>query len=133
MIFVDKRESKPWTLTNAWAGVATTAITMKTGDYTNGIIIQERKSVADLIMCCGKAKRRFWAELDRGFDHLIIEGDMAAITTHLKARHSRMTPQYIKKCLDEITDRGIQVHLCKNREAAAALALEILTSTEVKV
>ncbi|MDD4247541.1 MAG: hypothetical protein PHT13_00285 [Methanosarcina sp.] len=128
MIYVDKREKTPWMLTNAWAGVAVTAATLKTADYSNGTVLVERKAVGDFINCCGKSKTRFMAEVDRGFDYLIIEGNRDALAAYLKKRHSRMTIKYIDKVINEIKARGIVVILSDNREAAAKTALEILAA-----
>ena len=128
MITIDTREQKPWSLTEAWSDVEYTVDTMHTGDYTNGSIIIERKSIPDICNCCGKQKKRFWKELERGFDLLIIEGTMVDIRAHLKKRHSRMTPQYISKCLKEVhEDFGISVILAESREDAACIALTLLT------
>ncbi|MDD3039607.1 ERCC4 domain-containing protein [Bacteroides sp.] len=130
MITIDTREQKPWSLTDAWSGVSFTVATLSTGDYSNGNVIIERKSIPDICNCCGKSKQRFWNELARGFDYLIIEGDEQDITAHLKKRHSRMSQKYILKCLHEIRDNfGVEVILAGSREDAARIALEILGGT----
>ena len=108
MITVDTREKKP--LSTHWDCELYTVGTLKTGDYTNGTIIIERKTISDLCNTLGKGKRKFYKELERGFDYLIVEGKHSDIATHLKRVKSRMTPQYIEHCLKEVhEDYGVQV------------------------
>jgi ERCC4-type nuclease len=132
-IYVDTREQLPFSLTEAWDGVEVERITMETADYTNdnGLLL-ERKSVPDICNCCGKAKKRFMREVERGFHYLIIEGSQSDIAKHLKYRRSRMTPQYIMSVLKRLHSHyGIEVIMCKDREEAAAIALYILQNGEL--
>jgi len=126
VIYYDTREKTPFTLTEAWKGVETERITMKTADYTNGVIKIERKGIGDLIGTLGRGRVRFMKEVDRGFDHLVIEGTREDIARYLKKRHSRMSINYIMLLLHIIEGKGIKVHLCDGREAAAELALNLL-------
>ena len=129
MITVDTREKLPWS--QYWNSDIYTIATLKTGDYSNGIIKIERKSVNDICDSLGKSKKRFYREIERGFDYLIIEGSEREIATHLKSVGSRMTPQYIMSCLKEIhLDYSIEVIMAKDRESAADIALHLLTNCE---
>jgi ERCC4-type nuclease len=132
-IYVDTREQLPFSLTEAWEGVEVERITMQTADYTNdnGLLL-ERKSVPDICNCCGKQKKRFMAEVERGFHYLIIEGGRDEIARHLKYRRSKMTPQYIMSFLKKLHHNyGIEVIMCKDREEAAAIALYILQNGKI--
>ncbi|NOR85391.1 hypothetical protein GQ473_04680 [archaeon] len=125
MITVDTREKLPWSV--YWPDNTYVVATLSTGDYSNGNILIERKSITDLCNSLGKGKKRFYREIERGFDFLIIEGCKADITTHLKYVNSRMTSQYIMHCLKEIyEDYGIQIIFADDRENAAEIALHIL-------
>lgn len=128
-IYQDTREKKGFSKTDTWAGICVEIVTMKTADYSNdsGLLL-ERKSVSDICNSCGKQKKRFYKECERGFDYLIIEGSEAEIARHLKKVRSRMSVKYIMKCLKEIHELfGANVIMCNNREHAAEIALELLS------
>lgn len=126
-IIIDTREKKPFSLCEAWSGVATETATMSTGDYTNGKIVIERKGVGDFINCCGKSRERFTKELERGFDYLIIEGGLAEIQSYLRRVRSRMGVFYIFSMMSMIRKKyGVEVIMCRDREAAARVALKLL-------
>jgi ERCC4 domain len=64
---IDTREQRPWEL----GPLRTMRATLRTGDYSilglsdpGGIAI-ERKSLGDLLQCCGGARKRFSEELER--------------------------------------------------------------------
>lgn len=129
IIKVDTREKKPFTSTQAWQGIATETATMTTGDYTNGKIVIERKGAGDFINCCGKEKKRFYKELARGFDYLIIEADLPGLKQQLRTSRSKMKIQYIIHVILEIRrEYGCDVILCKDRESAAKVALHLLSA-----
>ena len=126
MITIDTREKLPWS--EYWNDSIYTIATLKTGDYSNGTVSIERKSINDLCNSLGKGKKRFYREIERGFDYLIIEGGETDIAPHLNYIGSRMTQQYIMRCLQEIhNDYGIQVILAGDRESAASIALTLLS------
>lgn len=134
MIYIDTREKKSFAETDSWKNVKVEYITMATADYTNsdGHIKIERKSISDLCNSVGKNKKRFWRELDRGFSHLIIEGNELDITRHLKKVGSRMTPQYIMHCLKKIhINYDVEVIMAEDRENAAEIALHILNDYNI--
>ena len=125
MITVDTREKHPFSL--HWDSELYTVGTLKTGDYTNGTIIVERKTISDLCNTLGKGKRKFYKELERGFQYLIIEGCIEDIPPHLKRVKSKMTPQYIEHCLRDIHDNyGVQI-IFGSTEDCASITLSILS------
>jgi len=124
MITVDTREQHPFS--GFWDESVFTIATLKTGDYSNGTTVIERKTIPDLCNSLGKGKKRFYREVKRGFDYLIIEGNISDINPHLINVNSNMTPQYIMHCLKEIHDEhGIQV-IFGTTEYCANLTLSIL-------
>ena len=126
MIIVDTREKLPWSI--YWPDNTYVIATLSTGDYSNGNILIERKSIADLCNSLGKGKKRFYREIERGFDFLIIEGNESDIVDHLKKIKSHMSPQYIMHCLKEIHKvYTIQV-IFASREECASIALYLLQS-----
>lgn len=128
MIIVDTREKQP--LIQFWAPSEYIVQTLKTADYANEdeSIKVECKQVGDFINCCGKDKKRFTAELKRGFDYLIIYGHMNDIAPHLLRVNSSMTPQYIIHCLKNVHEEyGVQI-IFTDREEAASI-IKILLNT----
>nr|WP_321498661.1 ERCC4 domain-containing protein [uncultured Methanolobus sp.] len=126
-IIIDTREKKPFSQCESWSGVAYEVATLKTADYSNGKITIERKAVGDFINCCGRSKARFTKELERGFDYLIIEGGLAEIQSYLRKVRSKMGVYYIFAMMKMIRHKyGIEVIMCRDREAAARVALRLL-------
>lgn len=125
MITVDTREKLPWS--QYWPNGSYIVGTLKTGDYTDGKIIVERKSISDICNSLGKGKKRFYKEVNRGFQFLVIEGCIEDIGPHLLSVQSKMTPQYIEHCLRDIHDNyGIQI-IFASREEAASIVFEMLS------
>lgn len=130
MITVDTREKLPWS--EYWPDDSYIVATLSTGDYTNedGSIKIERKSISDICNSLGKQKRRFYREIERGFNYLIIEGYKKDIEVHLKRINSQMTIQYIMHCLKEIYNvYNIQIIFVRDRKEAADIAKIILTDS----
>ena len=126
MITVDTREKLPWSV--YWPDNTYVVATLSTGDYSNGNILIERKSIADLCNSLGKSKKRFYHEIERGFDFLIIEGNESDIAAHLKKIKSHMSPQYIMHCLKEIHKVYVIQVIFASREECASIALYLLQS-----
>ena len=82
LILIDTREQSPFAFS-----LPTEAATLDTGDYSvkglEHLIAVERKSLDDLLQCCGWQRDRFKRELQRlrayRFRLLVIETDAAAI------------------------------------------------------
>ena len=125
MITVDTREKHPFS--QYWDCELYTVGTLETGDYTNGTIVIERKTISDLCNTLGKGKKKFYKELERGFQFLVIEGCIEDIAPHLKRVKSKMTPQYIEHCLKQIhEDYNVQVIFGSTKECAS-ITLSILS------
>lgn len=82
-VLVDNREKKPFDL----APLRTETASLQTGDYTvkgmESLIAIERKSLPDLVNCCGSDRERFKREIERlaAFPHrlLAVEADWETI------------------------------------------------------
>lgn len=125
-IIVDTREQQP--LSEFWETSEYIIQTLHTADYANDdkSILVECKQVGDFINCCGKGKKRFTRELERGFNYLVIYGQINDIAPHLLRVNSSMTPQYIIHCLKNVHEKyGVQV-IFTSREEAASIIKSIL-------
>lgn len=82
-ILIDTREQAPF----VFAEMPTRPKTLDTGDYSiaglEHLIAVERKSIDDLLACCGRERDRFKRELQRlqayRFRLLVVETDAAAL------------------------------------------------------
>ncbi len=83
IIIVDSREQCPL----AFPNLPTTVGTLDAGDYSivglTHLVAVERKSIDDLLACCGRERERFKRELQRlrayRFRLLVIEADAAGL------------------------------------------------------
>lgn len=101
-IIIDTREQTPLTFPNT----PTTAGTLTTGDYSvlglEHIIAVERKSLDDLLACCGRERNRFKRELQRlrayRFRLLVIEADAATLESGVRDGspwRSKLQPSHV--------------------------------------
>lgn len=128
-IQVDTREQKSFALCDSWKDVEYEVVTLKTADYTNGNITIERKGISDFINCCGKDKKRFIKECERGYDYLLIEQSLPAAKKHLRRVRSKMSANYIFHMMKEVRRKyGIEVIMSNDRDHSAELALFLLSS-----
>jgi len=96
-IVVDTREQNPLRFGN----LPTVVVTLDAGDYSivglTHLVAVERKSVDDLLACCGRERERFKRELQRlrayRFRVLVIEGD--AGTLEAGQWRSQLTPAHV--------------------------------------
>ncbi|MBK9126516.1 MAG: ERCC4 domain-containing protein [Phycisphaerales bacterium] len=80
---VDTREQRPW----RFAHLPAERGTLATGDYSvrglETLVALERKSLGDLVGCCGRERTRFVAELQRlrayRFRAVVVEATLAEI------------------------------------------------------
>jgi ERCC4-type nuclease len=101
-ILVDTREQRPFDL-NPYR---TKSTTLTTGDYTvfglESLICLERKSLGDLVLCCGAERERFEREIKRlmGFEAraIIVEAEW----TELYQRNWRSTLS-VKQVTNSVT------------------------------
>ena len=111
---IDTREQTPLTL----PGLRTEPGTLATGDYSvKGLehyIAIERKSLPDLLACCGRERERFERELQRLMAYpvraLVIEAGWEAI--ELGEWRSQLTPKQVGASLISWQVQGIPVMLC---------------------
>lgn len=96
-IIIDTREQHPLTFPNLPAAVGT----LDAGDYSVGglahLVAVERKSIDDLLACCGRERDRFKRELQRlrayRFRLLVIEADGADLERG--EWRSQLTPAHV--------------------------------------
>lgn len=83
VVIIDSREQRPWT----FASLPSVVGALDAGDYSVSglahLIAVERKSLDDLLACCGRERDRFKRELQRlrayRFRLLVVETDAATI------------------------------------------------------
>ena len=120
-IIIDTREQHPL----AFANLPTTIGSLDTGDYSvaglEHLIAVERKSLDDLLACCGRERDRFKRELQRlrayRFRLLVIEADAAELEAG--AWRSTLQPNHVLGSLAAWTAQyGLAVWLAGTHEAA---------------
>ncbi|MDO8632018.1 MAG: ERCC4 domain-containing protein [Phycisphaerales bacterium] len=120
-IVVDSREQTPLLFTN----LPTKTATLDSGDYSidglTHLIAVERKSLDDLLACCGRERDRFKRELQRlrayRFRLLVIEADAA--TLEAGAWRSTLQPNHVMGSLAAWTAQsGLPVWLAGTHDAA---------------
>ena len=117
---VDTREQQPLELNP----IGVEQGTLATGDYTikglENIARVERKSLPDLLQCCGQERERFEREIERLLAFpvrvLIVEASWADID--MAQWRSKLTSQQVAGSLVGWAARGIQVELVGSHERA---------------
>lgn len=125
---VDTREQTPLEL----PGLRTEAASLTTGDYSvkglESIIAIERKSLADLVACCGRERQRFDREIQRLLAYpvrsLVVEADWPDIEAG--EWRSRLTPKQVGASLISWTVRGLPVVMAGNHDRAGQLVASLL-------
>jgi ERCC4-type nuclease len=126
---IDTREQLPLDL----APLRVETGTLQTGDYGLKYLPKaaalERKSLEDLLCCCGSERERFERELDRlrvfPCRALLIESTWATIEMGQWAR-SRLKPQQVLGSLLGWIESGIPVVMCTSHTRAGQFAARIL-------
>lgn len=125
IIIIDTREQDPLTFAN----LATEAGTLDAGDYSvrglTHLIALERKSLPDLLACCGRERDRFKRELQRlrnyRFKLLLIEADAADLEGG--DWRSALTPAHVLGSLAAWTAQcGLPVWLAGDHDRAGNFA-----------
>jgi len=127
-IICDNREKEPFNL----APLKVERGTLQTGDYTvkglESLIAVERKSVADLVMCCGQERERFEREMERiqSFESciVIVEGPWSIIET--KSYRGQMLPDAIEGSVIRWETKRIPFWFASSRQEAEAKARRFL-------
>ncbi len=128
VVMVDTREQSPWCL----APLRVEAGTLATGDYSiaglTDLVVLERKSLADLVACCGRERERFERELDRlrAYPHrcVVVEADWAAIAAG--GWQGAVTPRVVLSSIASWTAEGVPFVLAGGRAGAAEFARSFL-------
>ena len=125
---VDTREQLPLDL--PW--LTQQRATLPTGDYSvkgleNHIAI-ERKSLPDLVACCGRERQRFEREIQRLLAYpvrcLVIESDWPEIEAG--GWRGKMRPRQVGASLISWQVRGLPICLAGDRDRAARLVASML-------
>ena len=128
-ILVDSREQCSWQFENLPSKVAS----LTTGDYSiaglEHCVAVERKSLPDLLACCGRERDRFRRELARlrgfRFRCLIIEASHADLEAG--QWRSQLKPAHVLGNLSAWTVQfGLPIWLAGDHEAAARFAEKYL-------
>lgn len=125
---IDTREQNPLSLHPLAVEVATLA----TGDYSvrglEHVIAVERKSLGDLLGCCGRERERFDREVQRLLAYpvraLVIEADWQDIERG--EWRSTLKPQHVSGSLVGWIARGLPVVLAGDHERAGLLVAKLL-------
>ena len=128
---VDTREQAPFDL----HPLQMVEGTLSTGDYSfrggEDICRIERKSIADLVACCGRERERFEREVERLFAFpsraLIIEGSWDDIERG--DWRAQISPKAVAQSLLSWITRGLPVVLPGNRERAADYTARLIYLT----
>jgi ERCC4-type nuclease len=124
-IIVDSREQRPWKFEN----LPTQTGTLDTGDYSisglDHLVAVERKSLPDLLACCGRDRDRFKRELQRlrayRFRLLVVETDADEIERG--AWRSQLRPEHVLGSLAAWTAQyRLPIWLGGNHDAAGRFA-----------
>ena len=127
---IDTREQLPLDLSPLTCEVGT----LPTGDYSlrglEASVVVERKSLGDLVACCGRERDRFQRELDRlrAYPHklLLVESSFAEIDA--AQWRGKVTPRVVHASLVAWQRDGIPVCLAGNRERAGIIARDFLVA-----
>lgn len=136
---VDTREQQPLDLTKYGLEVVTETLTH--GDYSlkypnlKRHVAIERKSLPDLVACCGRERDRFNRELLalRGYRHryVVCECSMTDIVDH-KYR-SRILPQSVIGSIARWSTMGVPFVFADNAEIASRITAKLLTMIATEV
>lgn len=127
-VVVDTREQAPFDL----APLQVCRGSLTTGDYSvvglEDVIAIERKSLSDLVACCGVERDRFERELRRLLAYPVRVVIVEASWSDLKAGdwRSKITPQAVMSSIAGWCAMGIPFLLCGDRAEAEACCARTL-------
>lgn len=122
VVLIDRREQNPW----SFANLPSESDSLPTGDYSvrglEHLVAIERKSLDDLLACCGRERDRFKRELQRlrayRFRVLVVETDYA--TLEAGVWQSKLKPSHVLGSLAAWQAQfGLPVMLAGDHESAA--------------
>jgi DNA excision repair protein ERCC-4 len=125
---IDTREQHPFDL----KPMQTVPGTLNVGDYSifglESVIAIERKSLPDLVACCGRERERFQRELDRlrgwPVSAVVIECSWEDIQSG--DWRSQLTPGQVRASLESFIAQGHCIVMGGNRKTASKLTRGIL-------
>jgi ERCC4-type nuclease len=128
-VVIDNREQNPW---DNFEPLQCVSGTLQVGDYSivglESQIAIERKSLQDLVSCCGADRERFQRELNalRGWpvSAIIVETTWRAI--ECGGWHGRLTPRQVQASLTSWLAQGHKIVLAHDRQMAGQIARDIL-------
>ena len=124
ILVIDTREQRPLKFPRS---VATMPGTLATGDYLvkglERIVSIERKSLPDLLMCCGRERERFEKEIMRLKGYPIRAVIVEATWEDLEAGEwrSQISPAVVLGSIQAWMADGVQFVLAGNRQRAARI------------
>jgi DNA excision repair protein ERCC-4 len=127
---VDTRERTPLDLDP----LRTRRATLTSGDYSveglENIVAVERKSLLDLVACCGRERARFEREIMRLLAYpvrcLVIESGWRQIEQGSWHWRSKLLPSHVIGSLIGWTAAGLPVILAGNHQRAGRLVVKLL-------
>lgn len=130
---IDTREQQPLDL----IGLRTEAATLPTGDYSvlglEHVVCVERKSLDDLVACCGRERARFDREVQRLLAYpvraLVIEANWEDI--ELENWRGSLNSKQVGESLLSWQVRGLGVMLLGHRERAGRVVASMLRRAAV--
>jgi len=139
MIIEDTREKKSFTLCESWS-LPFERHKLDFGDYTNGIVYIERKSIPDVVNSVGLSKnwKRLQAEMERYETHklttgentsmfIVIEGTQIDMADEIVRRKRRILPSTIIHKLEDLEKiYEVTVVWADDREIACLISQELL-------
>ena len=128
---VDIREQRPLDL----APLRTETKTLTTGDYSvaglEHVVAVERKSLADLVLCVGKERKRFEREVQRLLAYpvraIVVESSWADL--ELGNWRSQVTPESAVGSVLGWIAQGLPVVMAGNRKRAEEYVVRLLLIT----
>lgn len=129
VILIDQREQTPL----RFKGIETETCLLPCGDYSlRGLTAEvaiERKSLPDLVACCGKERERFIEQIERmrsyRFRCLVVEARYTEIS--IGAYRSQMNPLSVIGTLVKVAqDIGVPVWFAEDARGAAELVERML-------
>src|SRR6185295_10035684 len=128
VVLIDQREQAPLRFS-----LPTERVLLPCGDYSlrglSAEVAIERKSLPDLVMCCGKDRARFIEQIERmrsfRFRALVLETTMSHVS--IGAYRSQMNPMSVLGTLIKVAqDIGVPVWFAEDPQGAAQLVERML-------
>jgi len=126
----DSREQLPWCLDPLVVRVGA----LTTGDYSiqglENLVAIERKSLSDLVTCCGRERKRFERELDRlrAYPHHCVVVEASWSTISAGSWVGSITPGQALSSIASWVAEGVPFVMADDRGGAQDFAVRFLSS-----